>query len=76
MWIRYSNIINALHVKTLDVSMLTPTKPGPSCHLLLTKSRVGSFTSHKDRNNERALRPAVPTVYHSYERRLECLTIL
>ena len=44
-----------LHVKKLDVSMLTPTKlPGPSCHLLLMINKVDSFTAHKDRNNERA----------------------
>ena len=73
MWTCYSN---AIHGKTLNVSMLTPTKlPGPSCPLLFPNSRVGSFTSHKDRNN-RALRPVVPTVYHSYQRRLECLAIL
>ena len=42
--------------------------------LLFTISCVGSFTSHKNQNSERAVRRG-PMVFCPYPRRLECLTI-
>ena len=42
--------------------------------LLFTISSVGSFTSHKNQNSERAVRRG-PMVFCPYPRRLECLTI-